>query len=147
MNEITLRKATIDDMELTFNWRNAPENRYYCIASSDLIDITTHTNWFNKILVDKNRYLLIAEINKNPIGVLRYDIINNSAEISIHLKPGTSGKGIGTALIVKGSAWLKDTVPSVKHIIANILPENIPSQKAFAKAGFRTHHLCLTKDI
>ena len=147
MNGITLRKATIDDMELTFNWRNAPEN-YKCFISREGVDKHTHIEWFNKILNDDKRYLLIAEIDRKPVGVLRYDIINDdSAEISIHLKPGITGKGIGTEIIVTGSTWLKHYAPYIKNVIANIIPTNIPSQKAFAKAGFLIHHLCLMKSI
>jgi len=147
MNEIILRKATIDDLELTFTWRNAIENRRYCLASSELIAKETHINWFNKILVDKSRYLLIAEIDNQPIGVLRYDIINNAAEISIYLKPGYTGKGIGTSLIEIGTKWLKNSEPNVNRLIANIAIENIASQKAFSKAGYIAHHICFEKNI
>ena len=61
----------------------------------------------------------------------------NSFKLSIYLAPGRHGRGLGTAILLAGSDWLKKNRTAVKHIRAEILAGNVSSQKAFLKAGYR----------
>lgn len=135
VNRIELRRATENDERKLFEWRNAPETRRYAFDSNP-IAWEDHVRWFRASLERADRHLLIGEMDGEALGVLRYDLDGDCAEISIYLVPGQGGRGLGTALLREGSAWIKLNLPQASRIRAKILPENIPSQKAFAKAGY-----------
>lgn len=132
---IELRHATANDERKLFEWRNAPETRRYAFDSNP-IAWEDHVRWFRASLANAHRHLLIGEIGREAVGVLRYDLAGDCAEISIYLVPGHSGRGLGTALLREGCAWVKLNLPQVRRIRAKILPDNTPSRKAFAKAGY-----------
>lgn len=142
--EIILRQATWNDAAMILKWRNAKENRC-CSLDERIITKKEHINWFKKVLKDKSRLFLIAEDNGKATGVLRYDIVGNTAMVSIYLKPGTSGKGIGSTMLRYGSDWLRQHVSSVTRMEAKIIPGNIASIKAFAKVGFRQSYVVYEK--
>lgn len=133
--QIELRRATEDDERKLYEWRNAAETRRYALDPSP-IAWENHVRWFRASLVNADRYLLIGEMDGEAVGVLRYDLEGGNAEISIYLVPGHSGRGVGTALLRAGSAWVRLNLPQASQIRAKILPENLPSRKAFAKAGY-----------
>ncbi len=135
MKPIELRLATEDDEHRLFEWRNAPETRRYAFDSNP-IAWENHVRWFRATLANAQRHLLIGEIDGMAVGVLRYDLAGDCAEISIYLVPGHSGRGLGTALLRAGSMWVKLNLPQIRRIRAKILPDNTPSRKAFAKAGY-----------
>ena len=132
---MTLRSATLDDELKQFEWRNAPEIRS---ASFDdkLISLEEHQRWFQTVLKDPSRHLLIAECADQPIGVLRYDVVENEAEVSIFILSGLTGQGLGTRLLQEGNIWLKQNAPQLAKVRARILPDNFASQKSFLKAGY-----------
>jgi len=51
-----------------------------------------------------------------------------------------TGKGLGRALLITGLAWLIDNYPELKSVLAEIVPENIPSIRLFESVGFYKTH-------
>lgn len=135
MSEIILRRATASDECRIFEWRNAPETRRYAF-NPDAVAWEDHVRWFSDLLARTDRHLLIGELDSQPMGVLRYDVVNEVAEVSIYLVPGCGGRGLGTALLKEGNAWVARHLPQVTTLSAKILPDNIASRKSFAKAGY-----------
>lgn len=146
MTDIMLRLATLADAELAFDWRNAKQTRQYSFNSKSL-DKKEHIQWFKHSLARTDRYLLIAEKLGNPIGVLRYDIIDDYAEVGIYLNPLEINKGYGTELLQLGHIWVQKNCPTVKRIVAKIIAENIPSCRAFEKADFKLQYLVYEKSL
>jgi UDP-2,4-diacetamido-2,4,6-trideoxy-beta-L-altropyranose hydrolase len=142
--DIELRRATREDSDSVFKWRNAEETRRH-IFDKEAIPIETHRTWYRKSLENPDRVLLIGEIGGKPIGVLRYDITGDEALISVYLVPGCQGQGVGTQLICCGSNWLQQHRPSVQVINAEILSINKASLRAFEQAGYQEHHLTFKK--
>ena len=136
--ELILRRAEKTDCENIFYWRNAEINRKYSLESS-LIPFEEHITWFEKTLMNPNIIVLIGESNGQEIGVLRYDLDEDSAKVSIYLVPGKHGRGYGTKLLQSGRNWLKDRHPRIRTILAKVLLENQASLKAFHKARFKQY--------
>lgn len=134
-NDIILRKAELSDCKAIFEWRNHESTRE-CSFNPNPADWEEHQAWFSSVLESNNRHLLIGERCGDPIGVLRYDIEQNVAEISVYVVPGKYGQGLGTKLISEGSRWVDKNLDSVNQIHARILTENTASECVFAKAGF-----------
>ena len=135
---ITFRHADRKDMEALFAWRNSPESRKYS-TNNQIIDWETHKNWFRKVLTSTDHILLIGEIDQQPIGVLRFDINENTAEISIYMVPGLASKGFGTDLLKKGTNWITKKYPQIKELRATILTNNKASIRIFEKAGYHPY--------
>lgn len=141
---IMLRRATSEDCDLIFEWRNAEETRRF-IFDQEPIPLEVHRRWYRKTMENPGRVLLVGEVGSKPVGVLRYDIEGDEALISVYLVPGGQGVGIGPLLICAGSAWVQENLPDVRVINAEILRMNIPSLRAFAKAGYEEHHVTYKK--
>jgi RimJ/RimL family protein N-acetyltransferase len=137
---VRLRKATMEDCNSLYQWRNAEETRRFIFDPAPIL-LEEHRKWFVASLENHNRVLLIGESNGVPVGVLRYDISGSNALISIYLVPGTQGQGIGTQLIRSGSRWLKENIPQILTIEAEVMSLNVPSIKAFINAGYTKHHM------
>jgi RimJ/RimL family protein N-acetyltransferase len=133
--DITLRKATMDDMQMVYNWRNHINIRK-CSRNNEEIDIQQHQRWFREVLDDQDRLLLIGSLDTRDIAVLRYDIDDNQAEVSVFLAPDEMGRGYGKALLAAGEKYILANRPDVKSVIADVMAENKVSQKLFESSGY-----------
>ncbi len=132
---LTLSPAKPTDAQLIFAWRNARETRRYFFNPAALTE-AEHACWFEQVLADPDRILLVARDGERPIGAIRYDIVGAEAAISVFLAPDARGLGLGRRLIRSGSRWLAGARPTVRYLQASIHPDNRASQTAFADAGF-----------
>jgi RimJ/RimL family protein N-acetyltransferase len=133
---LTLRRAVVSDKLSVFEWRNDETTRKFFFDSAP-VNCDTHETWFDRVLSAEHVYLLIGELAGKPIGVLRYDVDGDCAEVSVYLVPGRSGQGLGSKLLTEGTAWIRCNVVGVHHLKARIVCENLASLRAFKKAGFR----------
>jgi RimJ/RimL family protein N-acetyltransferase len=134
--QIFLRPATYEDCENIFSWRQHNQTRRFSF-NKELISFQEHQNWFLKAIENPDKMIFIGEIRGEPIGVLRYDVEGEGAAVSIYLVPGKYGSGYGPLMLKEGNKWLKRQRPELKFVYAHIIPDNIASIKAFAKAGFK----------
>jgi UDP-2,4-diacetamido-2,4,6-trideoxy-beta-L-altropyranose hydrolase len=141
---VTIRAATTDDRQRVYWWRNHPAIRAAAIDASE-ISWETHDRWFDVVLRDPDRHLLVAEHRDTPIGVIRYDLDRTTAvaELSIFLAPGALGLGLGHPVLDAANAWLTTNEPEVRRIRAHVLGSNTRSLKLFESAGFRTQRTTL----
>jgi UDP-2,4-diacetamido-2,4,6-trideoxy-beta-L-altropyranose hydrolase len=146
MTIIVLRKASDEDAEQIFSWRNDPKTREHFFDSKPVL-WERHVQWLNETLQKEDKYLLIGEMNTQSIGVLRFDTLDEVAEISIYLDPSLHNKGLGSRLLEVGCHWVRDHLPSIIKIQAKVLNENQKSIKAFKKTGFVEFSCVLEYDI
>lgn len=132
---IHLRYATLDDSRSLFDWRNDSLVRRFS-RNTKLINWEEHSEWIGRVLSDPKRHLLIGTIDAEAIGVLRFDISEARAEISLYLVPGKQGGGLGGALVAAGERWLQEHHPEVKTVDAEILAKNTISHKMFSNSGY-----------
>lgn len=76
------------------------------------------------------------------MGVLRLDLEESTARLSIYLDPQLTGQGIGTGLLRAIVAWAYKNLVHTRRIEALIKTENIASRRAFEAAGFRDESSC-----
>lgn len=133
--EPQLRRAVGGDMRQVYEWRNAEDTRRHS-HSSDVIPFADHQRWFERVLADPQRALLIAEDQGRPVGVLRYDVQQHGALVSIYLVPGCGGAGYGPAILSAGSRWLAAEYPDVQTVVGEVLEANVASHRAFREAGY-----------
>lgn len=132
---LSLRPAVLDDAERIFAWRNSEEVRRVSFDQRE-IGWEEHLRWLHGVLANPDRHLLIAEQDGEPVGVLRFDVAEDAAEVSVFLAPGLSGKGLGTAVLRSGVQWARERLGGVARLTARVRPGNEASLRVFGKAGF-----------
>lgn len=130
-----IRLANIHDSPHIFNWRNHLQIRSISNNPQE-ISWNDHTQWFDNRLRNKQGPLLIGEVRHQPIGVVRFDIHQSSAEVSIYLVPDSGLKGWGSLLLSQAESWLQQHFPQVVTLHAKVLPNNESSKKMFAKLNY-----------
>ena len=140
---IEMRPVNPADSSRLFEWRNHPSIRSVS-RNSDLISWETHQIWFAKTVDDKDKILLIGQVAETPVGVVRFDIQESRAEISIYLVPDADHSGQGRNLLRSAEQWLQSNRPEIKFIRACVLGDNCPSNRLFLGADYQiesSHYL------
>ncbi len=128
-----LRRATMDDMNLLFEWINEEETRNNSL-SPDKVIFSNHKEWFLKKLKDNNSVIYIYEEEK-PIGQIRIDIDKDIATISYSIDKNFRGQGYGTKIIELLELQIKEykTLSGLRAVVKN---SNIGSLKIFRKLNY-----------
>ncbi len=145
-SSIEMRVATIDDSRDLFNWRNDPAIRAFS-RNTESIAWHDHQHWLNAVLTDPSRILLVGLVQDMPVGVVRYDLEEKSAEISIYLVPDKFSSGLGTELLLAAEMWLRKKLPMVRSIHAHVLGGNERSMRLFDSAGYASELTRFTKRL
>ena len=134
--EIKVRAAKHSDTKVIFEWRNDELTRRM-FRTSETVEWDAHCKWFAATLQNSNRCLLMcySEQAKN-IAVVRFDVEDDFAEVSINLSPSERGKGFAPKCLLLAVDVFEKEYSSVHKLIAEIKTSNIASKKSFEKVGF-----------
>lgn len=122
--EITVRKATLADASLLFEWRNDPETRRNSRDKS-LLNPDTHKEWIAQTLQSSQRALYIAEMDEKPIGTIRADTARDGyIEISYTIAPEFRGRGLSKPMMKR----FADEFLKGRKIVAHIKKGHRPSE-------------------
>lgn len=146
VSEIEMRVAEQSDSAKLFEWRNHPRIRSVS-KNQELISWQNHQKWFTSVLSSSDRILLIGCTNAVSIGVVRFDLEKEYAEISIYLVPDTKNSGQGRGLLSTAEQWLKKNRPEIKFVRANVLAGNELSREMFLDAGYQLDTTLYLKKI
>lgn len=143
---IELRDVGLGDSDLIFRWRSAPE---VTTASRDqkTIDFDSHTAWFERALKDPDKLLMVGMVHGTDFGVVRFDVSNNSARISIFLSADFVGKRLGPALLTAAERHLREVRGEVDSIEALVNADNFRSECMFISCGYSLRAKCFVKDL
>lgn len=143
---IELRVAIDTDSRKLFEWRNHPAIR--AVSRNSLpIAWEDHLEWFNSQRASKDKALLIGHADDRAVGVVRFDMEGEAAEISIYLVPDGGFEGQGRNLLLNAEKWLQTNRPDIKCIRANVLGKNSVSQRLFTGANYRLEAASYLKEI
>lgn len=143
---IEIRTARQNDSEKLFEWRNHSSIRAVS-RNAEIINWEDHQRWFASVLAASDRLLLIGQREGLPVGVVRFDIRGDEAEVSIYLVPGSSQPGEGHDLLQSAERWFTDNKPSVRRIRAQVLGGNVRSQHLFLGAGYQVDSTSYSKRL
>lgn len=137
MSEYTLREATLDDMQLLFDWRNEPEARVQSFCS-DAISLAEHQKWFSeKMKSDLTQIWILTDCGQ-PIGQIRCDC-NDKDEgvISYSIDPAFRRQGNGKRIVRLAHEKIRARFPQVTQLVAFVKPENLASRRIFVANGYK----------
>jgi len=138
---ISVRAATLADSKDVFDWRNDAVTRRMSY-SSDVVAWDAHSAWFAATLDAGNRLLLICVCTSSEAkcAVVRFDVTDHTALISINLAPSERGKGLAKPCLFSAIDTFQQQFPDVSLILAEVKVENSASRRLFEGAGFRLLH-------
>lgn len=135
---LILREATEADSKEIWQWRNCFQTRAMSIAT-DEVSWEHHVNWYSTSLNSPSRFLYLGLLSdKEKVGLCRFDIIGNIAEISINLNPAFRKMGLSASLLFAAikhfnKKYRMDLTATIKHT-------NAASILCFTKCGFVLSH-------
>ena len=132
---VTMRLAVAEDAARVFEWRNNPSVRIVSHSSQPL-EWDEHRRWLSGVLQNPAQTLLIGESAGRAVGVVRFDAIDERAEISIYMVPGHDSAVHGADVLAAAERWLVQQRPEVRRITAEVLGANASSHGLFAGAGY-----------
>ena len=134
--KIQVQRATMDEVDLTYKWAADPRIRNFSFNRHS-ISYEEHTTWLQSKLEDTKCVYLIAKLDMDPIGSIRFDYKENTQVISYLVDPSFQGQGLGQMLLLAGIQYMLTYVPGVKPCFTGyVVDNNFPSLKAFRKLGF-----------
>lgn len=118
-----IKKATISNAKLLFEWANEIAFRINAINSNPIL-WEIHIQWLQNKLENNKSLLLIGEIDEAPIGQIRFDHESSYYFIDYSIAKTERGKGYGFLIVKEGiSAVMKQQNKST-NFIAWVKPEN-----------------------
>lgn len=140
-DQLRLRPACHDDMNLYFNWANDHEVRRQAIHSEP-ISWARHQEWFTNKLADAQSHLFILMAGSLPVGQIRFDREGDEARIDYSLDALVRGRGWATRLVAMGAAYLRQSEPITLR--AQVKTGNYTSRSVFMRLGFKQAPLPLS---
>lgn len=135
-DDISVRRACIQDGELLWKWANDPSTRANAFHT-DTISLKEHIRWYQNRLNSPDTLIWIIEYGGQPVAQIRYDRVSpDTAEIDISVAAECRGMGLGTKALVL-TLNISGGELGVKHIKGTVFVSNKASARAFVKAGFK----------
>jgi len=131
---VALRPAEPGDCRNIWSWRNDEETRRASFDSS-FIDFSDHQRWFLDSLQNSKRKIYVVTAGDREAGVVRLDITEGQATVSIFLAPDCRGHGIGPEALRAVEERAGQDL-QLNCLVASVKPDNYASLSAFKTAGF-----------
>ena len=155
---IVLRKATMEDAKLLYQWKNDKVTIENSITKRG-VTMEEHLKWLENVIDNPKRRLFILDVDGVSVGQLRLDFekvfLNEksgadkitdadtedrkqnyelTAEISYGLGAEHRGKGLGKVLLEQADTLA--VMFKIAELKAEVLPHNKASQKLFKSLGY-----------
>jgi len=143
---VEIRVARQDDLEKLFEWRNHPAIRETSRKPS-AINWDDHQRWFASVLASHDKLLLVGCHEDAPVGVVRFDIQGDEANLSIYLVPDIKQAGRGRELLQSAEFWLAANRQNVNKIDAYVLGGNERSHRLFLGADYQVESVSYSKRL
>ena len=138
IKEVSVRLASLEDKDIVLNWRNDTISRQMSFET-ELVSTEKHQKWFNQAINSLDKILILCyfeETNQN-IGVVRFDIKGERAQVSINLAPEMRGRGLSRECLLQSINFFKFYNNDIIFLDAKIKKINNKSIRAFYSLGFR----------
>ena len=143
--KIKIRKTSLIDLEFTHLLRNENEARKNSNNSKKIL-LKDHKIWLKKKIKDKNilNYIITSK-NFEKIGVVRYDLEDIFAKVSINILKKYRNLGYGSIMLKETEKLFKKRI----ILVATVKKSNTKSLKIFKKNQYiiikKTKQIVLVK--
>lgn len=134
--DVAVRPVTEQDAELLLVWRNDPGTRAASIGTEE-VGPDAHRRWLAASLQSDDRLLLVGTDARGPVGTVRWDrVAPDEWEVSLTVAPERRGEGLARGLLSSGEDALCRREEAPVTLLARVKPDNVPSLRLFAAAGY-----------
>jgi UDP-2,4-diacetamido-2,4,6-trideoxy-beta-L-altropyranose hydrolase len=134
LDGVRVRRATMADARLLWLWANDPDTRSASF-NQEPIPYSDHVRWLQDRLADQSCLLLVGGNGAGPLGQVRFDFHEASAELSISVAPEHRGT-VGGLLLENALSRFRRSYPQTA-VDARVKIGNESSRRLFDRAGFR----------
>ncbi len=132
-DELKVRLATKHDCIDYFNWVNDLQVRENSLDSAD-IEWTGHQKWFTEKINSESTKMYVLEASGLPVGQIRFELVDETAEISYSLDELVRGRGWAATAV---EVAIKDFRNQNSHLLkAQVKKANVRSRSVFRTLGF-----------
>ena len=133
-SEIKVRKAVAGDCFEYFNWASDPVARDQSLNTESLV-WEHHKKWFDQKLAFPKTDLFVLQVGELSIGQVRFDMNDDSADISYSLDSLVRGRGWAVSCVEKAiNAFRNRSAVSLRAVVKN---DNHASRAVFRRLNFR----------
>jgi UDP-2,4-diacetamido-2,4,6-trideoxy-beta-L-altropyranose hydrolase len=132
--EVSVRRASLGDARFVWEVNNHPSVRAQSVSTAP-IPWEAHEGWFARRVADPETFFYIATCDGGAAAVVRFEVRDGEATISVAVSPRFRGKGLGARVIGCATEEFARARPGVRAV-AWVRPDNTPSLRAFARAGY-----------
>ena len=134
--QLSLKKAALSDLEITYQWATNPIVRKYAFQQNE-IQLEEHASWFQKQIIDPNAIYFLLKKGTESLGSIRFNIDEHGTGIISYLiDPAHHSKNLGTKILKIAIRELRVNFPRVNRIQGYVIPENNASVRIFEKLNF-----------
>jgi len=133
--QYVLRPAALSDAQMLWQLRNDPAVRQSAF-NTDPIEWKAHCRWLKRKLNSPDCRIWILGDATHSIGQIRYDRVDDYAEIDFAVAASFRGQGWGTRLLQLSAPRACHKL-GVQRLVGIVKIDNRPSTRAFERAGFR----------
>lgn len=131
---LCLRKATRDDAETLFRWRNDPDTRENSFQTEP-IPYEGHVAWLDKTLRDSAQEIYILCEGDTPIGQVRLSMETGIATVSYSIDVAYRAQGYGKAILQLAENLCVERGKSCV-LRGYVKKKNVASQMIFEALGY-----------
>lgn len=136
MLSYVIRPAGLCDETLLWCWRNDPVTCEMARIPG-IMPRHVHAAQLADLLSDPNYRVMLAETDMNALAVGYMNLQHNGrAEIGININPAFRGRNLAAGLIMAFAETSRHDL-GYDTVLAEVKQINLPSRRAFARAGFR----------
>ena len=134
---VTLRRATWRDCWRLWRWRNHPSTRAM-MRHTHRIGVWEHVRWFRAATRDADHRVMVAVAKETAVGSVRLESVSLAGLVDIDVIVAPRHRGAGHAAIMIACVVDLAGQCGARGCRAVIRLDNLPSRRAFTRAGFTT---------
>ena len=129
---LVVRKANDGESKYIFDWRNDALTRQMS-HNTDYVEWDRHSNWFSSSLTNENRLLIMCEKKDTleKIAIVRFDVDEGRALVSINLNPNQRGKGLAKVCLTNSINYFSKYFSDINKMVAEIKKKILQVEKRF----------------
>ncbi len=132
----TVRKATIHDARLYFEWANDTAVRANSYQSAEIV-WEDHEKWFEVVTTSPTTCMWLYSINGTPAAQMRLKLEDNKAIINYSVGSSFRGRGLSVLLLQHSALKISLEQGHVECLEGWVKKSNLPSFRAFERSGYR----------
>lgn len=133
-----LRNATIEDVNLIYEWANDSECRANSFCT-DKISYETHVTWYMNHFQARECNIFIGMEDEEPVGQIRIEKQGAFTFLSYSVCPSKRGLGYGRKLLLLVEEEVRRNPKFPTTLVGEVKHENVASCHCFESLGYEKH--------